>query len=55
MQLSHTIKFHAIKGREREDEGKTAFFYWNVLGIPVFANNFMESKVRLNSVLEMYH
>lgn len=55
MQLNYTIKFQAIKGNEREDEGKSAFFYWNFLGIPVFANNFMESKVRLNSVLEMYH
>lgn len=54
-QLNSTITFHAIKGRGKEDEGKTAFFYWNFLGIPVFANNFMESKVRLNSVLEMYH
>lgn len=54
MQLNYTIKFHAMKGmkgRMRE----SAFFYWNFLGNPVFANNFMESKVRLNSVLEMYH
>lgn len=54
MQLNNTIKFHTVKGREREGEGKTAFFYWNFFGIPVFANNFMESKVRLNSVLEVY-
>lgn len=40
-----------MKGRMREN----AFFYWDFLGIPVFANNFMGSKVRLNSILEMYH
>lgn len=49
--ISHTIKFRAMEGRMR---AKTVFFYWNFLGIPVFANNFMESKVRLNSVVEMY-
>jgi len=53
MQLNSTIKFHAVKGGEREDEDKTVFFCWNFLGIPAFANNFMESKVRLNSVVEM--
>lgn len=41
-----------MKGRMRE----SAFFYLIFfLGIPVFANNFTESKVRLNIVLEMYH
>lgn len=54
IQINHTIKFHGIQGRETEDEGKTAFLSQNVLGIPVFANNFMESKVRLNTLLEMH-
>lgn len=35
--------------------GKVPFSAGIFLGIPVFANNFMEPKVRLNSVLEMYH
>lgn len=45
------MQWREWKGGMRE----SAFFSWNFLGIPVFANNFMESKVRLNSVLEMYH